>query len=130
MTTARVSTTGPPSPDEKREALRHVLHTPTFSRSGQLRNFLSFICEMEISGRGAEISEYLIGVDALGRPPGYSTTDDSTVRRHAHALRQKLEEVYRGEAAGTTLRIELPKGTYVPRYVLLEAAPPVRPSPE
>ena len=109
------------TPEEKRDALRTVLQTPTFSRSGQLRNFLSFICEMEIAGRGAEINEYLIGVDALGRPPGYSTTDDSTVRRHAHALRQKLEEVYAGEAAAVHLRIELPKGTYVPRYVVAPA---------
>jgi hypothetical protein len=109
-------------PDDKRDALRTILQTPTFSRSGQLRNFLSFICEMEISGRSAEISEYLIGVEALGRPAGYSTSDDSTVRRHAHALRQKLEEVYAEEAAAMPLRIELPKGSYVPRFV--EAAPP------
>jgi hypothetical protein len=122
MTTTARPTTGLPTPDEKREALRLVLQTPTFSRSGQLRNFLSFICEMEIAGRGAEISEYLIGVDALGRPPGYSTTDDSTVRRHAHALRQKLDEVYADEAAAAPLRIELPKGTYVPRFA--EMPPP------
>ena len=130
MTLRAVITTGAPSGEEKREALKAVLQTLTFSRSGQLRNFLTFICEMELTGRGTEISEYLIGVEALGRPPGYSTTDDSTVRRHAHALRQKLEEVYASEAAGTTLRIELPKGTYVPRYVLLEPAPSVRPGTE
>src|SRR5262245_51766443 len=105
MTTARIPTG--PTPDEKREALKAVLQTPTFSRSGQLRNFLSFICAMEVAGRAPEISEYLLGVGALGRPPGYSTTDDSTVRRHAHALRQKLEEVYAGEAASAHLRIEL-----------------------
>jgi hypothetical protein len=129
MTLRAVMTTGAPTAEEKRQALKAVLQTVTFSRSGQLRNFLSFICEMELGGRAAEISEYLIGVEALGRPPGYSTTDDSTVRRHAHALRQKLEEVYAGEAAGATLRIELPKGTYVPRYVPLEPSP-VRPSGE
>jgi hypothetical protein len=116
MTTSRVIAAGPTA-EEKREALRAVLQTACFARSGQLRNFLSFICEMEMVGRSAEISEYLIGVEALGRPPGYSTADDSTVRRHAHALRQKLEEVYLDEAAHVGLRIELPKGTYVPRFV-------------
>ena len=130
MSLRAVITTVSPTGEEKREALRAVLQTPTFSRSSQLRNFLSFICEMEIAGRAAEISEYVIGVEALGRPPGYSTTDDSTVRRHAHALRQKLEEAYGGEASGATLRIELPKGTYVPRYVLLEPAPPSRAAAE
>ena len=126
MTLRAVITSVPPTEEEKREALRAVLQTPAFSRSSQLRNFLGFICEMEMSGRSAEISEYVIGVEALGRPPGYSTTDDSTVRRHAHALRQKLEEAYSGEAAGATLRIELPKGTYVPRYVALEPMPAPR----
>jgi hypothetical protein len=128
MTTVPVSTPGSPTAEEKREALRAVLQTATFMRSAQLRNFLTFICDMEMAGRGAEISEYLIGVEALGRPPGYSTTDDSTVRRHAHALRQKLEEIYAGDAANANLRIEIPKGSYVPRFVgmqsVAEAPPP------
>jgi hypothetical protein len=111
---------------EKRAALTRVLETSAFLRAGQLCNFLRYISEMEAAGRAAELSEYVIGVEALGRPPGYSTADDSSVRRRAHALRQKLEEVYAAELAGERVRIELPKGSYVPRFV--RVADPVVPA--
>src|SRR5262249_14230501 len=101
----------------KRAAVDQVLQSTTFLRAGQLRNFLRYICEMDLAGRAAELSEYLIGVEALGRPAGYSTADDSSVRRRAHALRQKLDEVYATELAGAPVRVDLPKGSYVPRFV-------------
>ena len=65
MTLRAVVTSGAPTAEEKREALKAVLQTVMFSRSGQLRNFLTFICEMELGGRASKISEYLIGVEAL-----------------------------------------------------------------
>lgn len=108
--------------DEKQAAVQQVLHSATFLRAEQLRSFLRYVCEMELAGRAAELSEYLIGVEALGRPPGYSTADDSSVRRQAHALRQKLEEVYASELAGAVVRVDLPKGSYVPRFVAVPAA--------
>jgi len=83
------------------------------------------VCELELAGRGSELNEHLIGVEALGRPPGYSTTDDSSVRRCAHTLRQKLEEAYATELAGARVRIELPRGGYQPRFhFAAESAPP------
>jgi hypothetical protein len=112
---------------EKRAALDLVLQSATFLRADQLRNFLRYICEMDLAGRAAELSEYLIGVEALGRPPGYSTADDSSVRRRAHALRQKLEEVYATELAAATIRIDLHKGSYAPRFVRF---PPAGPAPD
>lgn len=102
---------------EKREALELALRSLAFSRSEQLRSFLRFVCEMEIAGRASEINEYRVGVEALGRPASYSTGEDSAVRRRAHALREKLEELYSAEAADCDVRIELPKGSYVPRFV-------------
>lgn len=106
---------------DKRAALEQVLQSATFTRASQVRNFLRYICEMEIAGRGAALHEYLIAVEAMGRPAAYSTDSDSSVRRRAYALRQKLECVYANELTGARIRIEVPKGSYVPRYV--EMAP-------
>jgi hypothetical protein len=111
------------TPEDKKSALEGVLQTASFLRAEQLRNFLRFICEMEMAGRAGEITEYLIGVEALGRPAGYSTAEDSIVRRRAIDLREKLEEVYTGELAAARVRIELPKGRYVPHFVLAPAVP-------
>ncbi len=107
-----------PVPDaEKRAALEQVLHSATFVRAGQVRNFLRYICEMEFAGRAAALHEYLIAVEAMGRPTEYSPDDDSSVRRRAFALRQKLASVYATELSGACVRIEVPKGGYAPRFV-------------
>jgi hypothetical protein len=106
---------------EKRAALEEVLQSATFFRASQVRNFLRYICEMELAGRGAALHEYLIGVEALGRPTAYSTDDDSSVRRRAYALRQKLQEVYAKELTGARVRIDVPKGSYVPRFTSMQA---------
>jgi hypothetical protein len=105
---------------EKRAALEQVLQSATFNRANQVRNFLRYICEMELAGRGAALHEYLIAVEAMGRPAAYSTDSDSSVRRRAYALRQKLESVYANELTDARIRIEVPKGSYVPRYVQVE----------
>lgn len=101
---------------DKRAALEQVLRTTPFRRGRQVRRFLRYICEMEFDGRAGALHEYLVGVEALGRPTAYSTADDSTVRRRAYALRLKLDEVYSKELAGAAVRIEVPKGSYVPRF--------------
>jgi hypothetical protein len=107
---------GSPGAEEKRAALDQVLQSAHFERADQLRSFLRYVCEMDLAGRGSELNEHLIGVEALGRPPHYSTTDDSSVRRCAHTLRLKLEEAYASDLAGARVRIELPRGGYQPRF--------------
>ena len=101
---------------EKRAAMEQVLQSTTFLRASQVRKFLRYICEMEFAGRAEALHEYLIGVEALGRPTAYSTEDDSSVRRRAYALRQKLDEVYAKELTDARIRIDVPKGSYVPRF--------------
>ena len=93
MTSA--SLTGP----EKREALEEVLQSERFFRAEQLRNFLRYICEMEIAGRGSELCESLIGIQALGRPANYTPTEDASVRRRASVR------------VSSALSTEMPSGT-------------------
>lgn len=105
-----------PAREDREQALRTVLESQTFARAEQLKNFLRYVCELEIAGRSSEIKEYSIGVEALGRPASYSPTADSSVRRRAFELRHKLEEAYSSELASSEIRIELPKGSYVPVF--------------
>jgi hypothetical protein len=103
--------------EQKRAALEAVLHSQTFARTDQLKCFLKYVCEMEMAGRGHELTEYVIGVEALGRPASYSPGDDSAVRTRAFALRKKLQEFYEHEQPAAALRIELLKGSYCPHFV-------------
>ena len=103
---------------DKQRALELVLQSRTFVRSEQLRAFLRYVCSMEIEGRGEQITEYRIAVEALGRPQDYTTTEDSAVRNRAHALRVKLEEFYAKELPDAPIRIDFFKGSYRPHFVV------------
>jgi hypothetical protein len=115
---------------EKREALNLVCQSQTFARSDRLKDLLRFVCEAEIEGHYDDLKEYVIGIEALGRPQGYSPSEDSSVRSRAYELRRKLEKFYATEASDATLRIEIPRGSYVPRFIRTPAAeiPPVQPA--
>ena len=108
----------------KTESLHQVAGSSTFNRAGQLRNFLNYVCKMEIEGRASEITEYTIGVEALGRPDDFLATEDTSVRNRAHALRQKLLEYYTLENPQAVIHIELPKGSYVPQFRMVDSAKP------
>jgi hypothetical protein len=104
------------APEEKRRALDEILESDTFARADQLKFFLKYVCEMELSGRSTEISEYSVGVKALGRPESFSPVDDASVRNRAYALRKKLDKYHTDERPDAPIRIEFIKGTYVPRF--------------
>jgi hypothetical protein len=110
------------APDEKRSALDEVLSSATLARSDRLKNLLRFLCESEMEGRSSELNEYVIGVQALGQPAGYSPAENSAVRSRIYELRHRLEKFYSTEAPGATTRIQLLKGTYVPRFVRCDPA--------
>lgn len=115
------------SSKEKQEALERALRSRTFARSDQLRRFLSFVCQAEMEGRSSEVTEYVIGVEVLGRPEGYSPGEDSSVRTRAYELRQKLERLYATELTEEPLHIEVAKGSYIPQYVRPRTAAEVVP---
>lgn len=102
---------------EKERAFEAVLKSRTFGRSDQLQGFLRYICELELAGRGNEITEYLIATEALNRPSDYAPGEDSSVRSRAHSLRRKLHEFYESETPEAEWRIDLPKGSYRPLFV-------------
>ena len=109
--------------EEKRQALELVLQSRTFLRCDQLKSILRFVCESEIQGRAADLSEYVIGVEALGRHTNYNPVEDSTVRTRAYELRQKLKKLYALEVPDAPVRIEIEKGAYVPRFVRAAIVP-------
>ena len=105
------------TPEEKRAALERALRSRTFSRSEQLRSFLRYVCEEEIQGRAGDLNEYVIGIECLGRPEGYSPAEDSSVRTRAYELRHKLQKLYALELRDDGLQITMAKGGYAPQYV-------------
>jgi hypothetical protein len=122
-----VTETAPCTLEEKRAALEHALASKTFSRAEQLRAFLRFVCDAEFEGRAPDLTEYVIGVEVLGRPKAYSPAEDSSVRTRAYELRKKLEKLYAIELPHEPVHIVIAKGAYTPQYVKLGADHPVEP---
>jgi adenylate cyclase len=105
-----------PSENLIRQELERILASPAFQRSAGLRTFLRFIVEETLAGRSEEIKGYTVGTQVLGRKADFDANKDPIVRILAGRLRRALEKYYWVQGGQETVRIEVPKGTYVPIF--------------
>lgn len=98
-----------------RAHLDEILASPQFQVTPRLQQFLRFVVLKTLAGESHEIKEYVIATEVYGRSVDYDPQVDSTVRVEASRLRARLRAFYeaRGEHG---VRIELPKGGYVPAF--------------
>ena len=102
-----------PESDARRELAR-ILASHEFQSSSQLSDFLRYVVEQELLGHGEQIKERNIAITALGRESDFDPRLDCIVRVAAGRLRRALERFYAGEKTPSSIRIEVPKGTYRP----------------
>jgi hypothetical protein len=95
---------------------QRIVASRSFAKSALLSRFLLYVCEREITGRTAEISEHQIGVQVFGRRPGYHPGEDNIVRNYARQLRHRLDQYFLEEGREEELRLSIPRGKYVPVY--------------
>lgn len=107
--------------DEGRRQLEKIVQSASFRNSAVLQRFLEHVVQKSIQGHSHEIKEYEIAVEVLGKPSDFDPRLDTTVRAQAHRLREKLQEYYSTEGAGDSIRIELPKGHYIPQFTFRNA---------
>ena len=107
--------------DQRWVLAQRIAHSSALARSDQLSKLLLYVCRMAIAGRENEISEQRIGIDVFGRSPNYDPTVDGIVRSHATRLRRRLELYFLEEGAQEPLRIEIPRGGYVPYFLARRA---------
>jgi TolB-like protein len=103
------------SAESVRAALERVLASRCFRSAETLSRLLRYTVEQGLEGRGDRLKEYSLGVDVLGRGPRFDPRVDSVVRVEASRLRSRLAEYYRTEGADDPIRIEIPRGSYIPR---------------
>src|SRR5689334_23091134 len=70
-----------------REQLERICESRGFASAESLRRFLSFIVEKTLQGQGAQLKEYLIGVDVFDRGEKFDPRLDSIVRVQGSKLR-------------------------------------------
>jgi TolB-like protein len=99
-----------------RKQLDRVLSSGAFRKCVQLSRFLRFTVDQALAGADGASKETLIGVEIFGRRPDYDPGCDPVVRVEARRLRVKLAQYYANEGREDPIRIELPKGGYLPSF--------------
>lgn len=106
------------SHEDARLELDTVLSDPEFHCTERNKRFLRFVSEELFEGRAAAIKAYTIAIDVFGRPSSFDPTTDPIVRIEATRLRASLMRYYELHGRDHAVRIDLPKGRYVPVFHL------------
>jgi hypothetical protein len=110
------------------EELERVCGSGHFRASKRSCEFLRYIVTVTLDGRVDSLKERSIGIDLFGRDTSYEPSSDATVRVRANEVRKRLLSYYTSSdtTALRVLRIDLPTGTYVPRFLPIVADSPAR----
>jgi len=107
-----------------REALERILASPDFDASARNRRFLEYIVEETLAGRADRLKGLTIAIDVFGRDATIDPQNDPVVRIEAAKLRRRLERYYLTDGQDDPIRIDIPKGGYVPTFEPREDAAP------
>jgi adenylate cyclase len=99
-----------------RTALERILTNPDFDASARNRHFLEYIVEETLAGRADRLKGLTIAIDVFGRDATLDPQHDPVVRSEAAKLRRGLERYYLTAGRQDPIRIDIPKGGYVPTF--------------
>ena len=99
-----------------RDHLKDVFASKAFAGSKRAQDFLQLIVEHALAGRLDSLRERAIGAEMFGRRIDYDTANDGVVRVKATEVRRKLAQYYQESTKPPLVRIELPSGSYVPKF--------------
>jgi hypothetical protein len=98
--------------------LRRILESPEFRASKRCQDFLAFVVEQTLAG--LPLKERTVGAGVFGRDASYNTNEDGIVRIKAGEVRKRLGLFYAGPGSQDEVEIELPIGSYVPTFSLIQ----------
>ncbi len=104
------------STDAVRGELARILGSSNFDASERNQQFLSYVVEEALAGRGERIKAYTIATEVFGRDPKFDPQLDSIVRIEAGRLRRSLERYYLTDGRASSIRIDIPRGGYAPVF--------------
>ncbi len=96
--------------------LAKVLDSHHFRHSHRYPALLRYLVEQTQIGRGAQLKERLLGIEVFHRAPDYDTNTDPVVRVTAAEVRKRIAQYYQEPDHTGELRIDLPTGSYSPRF--------------
>lgn len=110
------------------QQLERILASREFIGSSRTHRFLRYVVEETLAGRGHRIKAYSVAVAAFERDESFDPQSDPIVRIEAGRVRRSLERYYLVAGAADPVRIDIPRGTYVPTFAWGEAREPDAPA--
>ena len=101
---------------EIRACLEKILSCPLFAQAERQQKFLSYVVEQTLAGQGNRLKGYSIGAEVFERSDDFDPQVNAIVRVEASRLRAKLREYYQDHGRDDSVRIDLPKGGYAPKF--------------
>lgn len=95
---------------------RAIRSSRQFSGDTNSARFLRYVCDKHFAGI-EYVSEKDIAIEGFGRRLDFDPAADSIVRVEVHRLRKRLAEYYAAEGANHAIRLMIPQGTYMPKFV-------------
>jgi adenylate cyclase len=105
-----------PGAGDIRQQLQRILDSPEFHATQRQREFLQFVVTETMAGRAEEVKGYTIATRVFGRKEDFDQAIDPIVSIQAGRLRRALERYYLVAGSRDPIRIDIPKGTYVPTF--------------
>ncbi len=109
----------PISRQQVKDALARVLASDEFGSNSDRSRFLKFIVTETLEGRAEQIKGSVVAVEVYGREADFDQQSDPIVRVEARKLRRDLEHYYLTTGSRDEVRINVPKGGYVPTFDLV-----------
>jgi TolB-like protein len=105
-----------PSVEKVQLQLQRILASSEFRGTVQQRAMLEFVVLETLAGRAREIKGYTVATRVFGRSADFDQATDPIVSIQANKLRRALERYYLIAGQDDPVRIDIPKGTYVPTF--------------
>jgi hypothetical protein len=101
---------------EIEQQLARMLESHHFCHSHRYPALLKFLVQETQEGKSALLKERLLGIEVFHRAADYDTNTDPVVRVTAAEVRKRIAQYYQEPEHANDLRIEIPTGSYVPRF--------------
>ena len=96
--------------------MNRILGHAEFHATDKMRDFLRFVVEETLAGRSEHIKGFTVASEVYGRNANFDPAQDPIVRIQAGRLRRAMERYYLVAGGQDPIRIEIPKGAYVPVF--------------
>ncbi len=96
--------------------LKLILASPDFNATPQKIALLKYVVNQTLAGKARDIKDDTMASDVFSRGPDFDQRIDPIVSIQADLLRRALVRYYETAGKNDPIRIDIPKGIYVPVF--------------